>query len=388
MNYGESRILLLLEKFNNGTATREELAELDVWYDSFDQESKLTEELSADQSNAVRDRMLGKINRGLPKESPKKKGGRKRRILGLIGIGLATLLLLTLFLFKAPEVLNIYSKRIDANPGKNTAHLILSDGSVIDIEKAKIGPLYRQANLLIVKDSTGQISYHLGKSSLGNISLGDNSLVVPSGGQYRVVLSDGTKVWMNAKSKFSYPTAFLGNNRPVTLSGEAYFEVAKNKERPFVVHTPQQEIKVLGTHFNVNAYDDEKVQRTTLLEGSVQITTNDKLPKMVIIKPGQQAQQDEQMIQIRSVNTDAAAGWKDGVFVFDHTDIHDLMRQLARWYNVQIIYKEHLKPRNFSGEIQRDYTLLEVLRILELGNIHFKIENATNAGNQKRLIIE
>ncbi|NOW96045.1 FecR family protein [Mucilaginibacter sp. SG564] len=388
MNYGETRILLLLEKFKNGVATPEELAELDRWYDSFDKETKLTDELNGDQINVVRGRMLARINQKLPKRDSKSGIDRKRANWRFIGIGLILFpaLIFSLIKFRQSEPNN--PATLDANPGKNTAHLILSDGSVIDLEKAKIGPLFQKENLLITKDSTGQISYHIDKTIFNGPKYGDNSLVVPSGGQYRVVLSDGTKVWMNAKSKFSYPSAFSGHSRPVTLSGEAYFEVAKSKTWPFVVHTPQQDIKVLGTHFNVNAYDDEKIQRTTLLEGLVQITTNDKTPKTVIIKPGQQAQQDDEMIQIRSVNSDAAAGWKDGVFVFDHTDLHELMRQLARWYNVQIIYKEHLKSRNFSGEIQRDYTLLEVLKVLELGNIHFKIEKASNAGSQKCLIIE
>ncbi|WP_114938671.1 FecR family protein [Mucilaginibacter endophyticus] len=387
MNNSESRLLLLLEKFKNGIATAEELEELDSWYDSFDLERKLSDELSSTELNLVHDRMLATINSEIPKSPTKRKPVRRRPIFKFITVGLALVPLILFFLREHSSIEDAHTTRVDAAPGKNTARLILPTGSIIDLEKAKRGPIYKQPDLVITKDSIGQISYHFNKLITNKQIQGDNSLIIPSGGQYRVILSDGTKVWLNAKSEITFPAEFVGNSRNVKLSGEAYFEVAKNKVKPFFVHTPQQEIKVLGTHFNVNAYADEKIQKTTLLEGLVQIKTTDKIAKTVIIQPGQQAQQDDQMIQVRTANSEAAVGWTNGVFVFDHTDIQELMRQLARWYDVEVIYQGPIKPRNFSGEIERDYTLKEVLRILELGNVHFKIEEPKIKGGQKRLII-
>lgn len=386
MNSEEKRVLQLLEKFQNNAATPDEMAELDLWYESFEGASKLTNELTADQSILVRNRMLNNIKRSIPKRKSKSNFPKKLPRYKIFGIGAMVVSLMVFIVFRliAPKQPN--ATQIDVSPGRNTAHLILSNGSIIDLEKAKAGLLFATSNILINKDSAGSISYHF-KKGTDVSNLGSNSVVIPAGGQFRVVLSDGTKVWMNAKSKFTYPVSFSEKIRPVNLTGEAYFEVAKNRNKPFLVYTPKQVIKVLGTHFNVNAYEDERTQKTTLLEGLVQITTTDKTAKSVVIQPGQQALQDDQVIQIRSVNTDVAAGWKNGLFVFDHTELPELMRQLSRWYNVEVIYRGSIESKNFSGEIERGYTLNETLRILELGNVHFRIEKPITKGGQKRLII-
>lgn len=385
MNYEEKRILYLLERFQNDTATPQELAELDIWYHSFENSHKLTDLLSGKESAQVRRKMFENIERDISQEVTGISLG-KRSYRYVYALCAAIVPIFIFFLIRSFDVEKISGTQNDVKAGGNTARLILSNGSVLDLQKAKLGAIYDQPDFVINKDSAGQISYHFkGKTNPANSF--SNTVVIPAGGQFRVILADGTRIWMNSMSKLTYPVIFKDKIRPVNLTGEAYFEVAKNKEKPFFVNTPKQTVRVLGTHFNVNAYANELVQKTTLLEGSVLVTTNDENAKTVIIKPGQQAELDDQLLKIRTVNTENAVGWKNGVFVFDHTELRELMRQFARWYNVETIYQGDFKQRNFSGEIERDYSLVEALKVLELGSVHFRIERPETANAKKRLII-
>ncbi|MGY0036944.1 FecR family protein [Pedobacter sp. NJ-S-72] len=200
----------------------------------------------------------------------------------------------------------------------------------------------------------------------------------PKGGQYQLVLPDGTKVWLNAASSLRYPVAFQGNERKVELTGEAYFEVAKDKTRPFEVYSNNQVVQVLGTHFNINAYSNEPFVSTTLLEGSVKVT-NSLTNAQKIIRPGQQSliSKDGQAgIEVKNMDLDEAVAWKNGYFMFNEEELESILKKVSRWYNVDVQYEqEELKHQLFSGTLSKYSNVSQVLKKLEmLQSIHFKIE--------------
>jgi ferric-dicitrate binding protein FerR (iron transport regulator) len=221
----------------------------------------------------------------------------------------------------------------------------------------------KQGGLLIYN---ALASYKSGKKVLYN------TLSTPRGGQYQVVLPDGSKVWLNAESSLHFPTAFTGNQREVTLTGEAYFEVAKYMEKPFRVKVDGMSINVLGTHFNVNAYSDENTIKTSLLEGSVKIIKGNLSE---LLKPGYQAvlNKKQDKIRITDADMDGVMAWKNGLFQFDGADINNIMHEIGRWYNVEIVYSGKVPTRTFEGKISRDAELSEVLRILELSKVKFSV---------------
>jgi ferric-dicitrate binding protein FerR (iron transport regulator) len=256
-------------------------------------------------------------------------------------------------------------------PGSNKAILTLQDGSKIVLNDVKDGTLAQQGNTKVVKLATGQLVYD--KTGTGSTKVLYNTMTTPRGGQYKLTLPDGTEVWLNAASSITYPTAFVGNERDVSITGEAYFEVAKDKSKPFHVKSGNQTIEVLGTHFNVMAYADEDAIKTTLLEGSVKITENNEAQ---ILKPGEQAAVDKNGgLKISVVDVDDALAWKNGYFKFNRVNIKYIMRQLARWYDVDLVYEGSVPHDEFVGKIGRGENIEDVLHILELDHVHFKIED-------------
>ena len=180
--------------------------------------------------------------------------------------------------------------------------------------------------------------------------------------------------------------AFNGNERLVELTGEAYFEVVHNAQKPFRVKTASQVVEDVGTHFNINAYTDEPDTKTTLLEGGIKITRPATAETKILV-PGQQAVLNSQVFTIRKVDVAESVAWKDGLFVFDHTDLHALMRQVSRWYNIKVVYQGNVTNDEFFGEVQRKYTLAEVVKVLKLGGLNFRIEEPASPGGQKQFII-
>ena len=260
----------------------------------------------------------------------------------------------------------------DVMPGGNKAVLTLSDGSTIVLDSAHNGSLAQQGNANVIKERDGQLLYKQGEGP-NEKTLAYNTLATPRGGQYQLVLPDGSKVWLNAASSIRYPVAFTGNSREVELEGEGYFEIAKNAARPFHVKTKTQDVEVLGTHFNVNAYDDEVAVKTTLLEGSVKV----KADNSVVIKPGEQAvlSRDHSPLTIdHSPDIDQVMSWKNGQFYFSNTDIESIMRQMARWYDVQVEYKVHPADK-YTVSLSRNVPVSKLLSFLELsGGVKFKVE--------------
>lgn len=261
----------------------------------------------------------------------------------------------------------------DVAPGGNRAMLTLSDGSQIPLDSAGNGVLAQQGNTRITKLSNGQLAYDESGAAAGKVLY--NTMSTPLGGQYKLILPDGTAVWLNAGSSIYYPTAFTGHERMVTITGEAYFEVAKNETMPFVVKANNTTIEVLGTHFNINAYKDEASTNTTLQEGAVKIIAQQQ---QQTLKPGQQARvhANGQAIQIVDhVDLSQVLAWKEGFFNFNDADLPTVMRQLSRWYNVEVKYEGDIPQRVFSGEIGRNLTLSQVLKGLSKTRIRYRIEN-------------
>jgi ferric-dicitrate binding protein FerR (iron transport regulator) len=267
----------------------------------------------------------------------------------------------------------IYKK--DIVPGDNKAILTLANGKTIVLTDAKNGRLANEGGIVINKAANGEVIY----SKNGNddeAGLAYNTMTTPRSGQYHLVLADGTNVWLNAQSSIKYPTAFSGTERKVEITGEAYFEVVHNAAKPFRVVTGGQVVEVLGTHFNVNAYADEPVTKTTLLEGSVKVTQNENTALLI---PGQQAQvNDHANVAIRIIehaDTDEATAWKNGLFQFNKASIESIMRQTARWYNVKISYEGNKKPdKTFTGNISRNSNLSQLLEILSYTGNSFEID--------------
>jgi transmembrane sensor len=271
------------------------------------------------------------------------------------------------------EVKNEKKFENDIEPGGDKAILTLADGTKIILDSTKNGTIAQQGAANVVKTDEGQLAY---SPSIGGGLEGPlyNTISTPRGGQYRLVLPDGSMVWLNAQSSIRFPAMFTGTERRVEIKGEVYFEVAKNKAMPFRVKANDMEVEVLGTHFNIMAYDDEALMKTTLLEGAVKVSSK---TKSVFLQPEQQAKfaAGSNDLKITSdVDVDEETAWKTGWFRFNDADISTVMRQLSRWYDVEVSYSGSLASVRFTGKISRNISLLKVLKILELSDVHFKIE--------------
>ncbi|SHE78482.1 FecR family protein [Pedobacter caeni] len=260
----------------------------------------------------------------------------------------------------------------DVQPGQTGAILVLSDGREVLLDSAGNSEAIINHDGSKIKVSKGQLVYLDGKKPAGN-SL--NSIRTPLGRQYNLTLSDGTKVWLNAASSIEYPVTFNGKTRTVAISGEAYFEVARNTQKPFIVNIENSKtnIEVLGTHFNINSYADNGSYKTTLLEGSIKLSTG---KRNLLLQPNQQAvsQPDSEGIQlIDNVNFADILAWKNNLFHFNQADISDVMLELARWYNIEIIYEGTKPSGTFTGKIQKDLTLRQALKILGATRVRYQL---------------
>jgi len=265
----------------------------------------------------------------------------------------------------------------DVTPGGNKAFLTLGNGTTISLDTVQNGTFAVQGKTTIAKLKTGYINYLQQVSRPSTRIVPHNILATPRGGQYEVVLPDGSKVWLNADSKLEFPTAFNDTTRTVTLRGEAYFDIAPNRQKPFWVNIEgsigEMKIEVLGTRFNINAYTDEPAVKTSLVDGAVKVAVGNIRKRL---KPGQQAKvlHGSSLIDVSPCDIDKAIAWKNGVFRFENDNIQTVMRQLARWYNVQIIYQGPIPPGHFTGIVDRNTNLSEVLKVLAISGVHFTIK--------------
>jgi len=387
-----NRLKDLIEKYIANTCTRKELEQLLLMIENETDTEAITQTLKdhwerSEQKNALRESELdvkfALLMQDARHEAPvismlsAKKERRKNIRYAAAAIIICMLSVSLYFLFKPQparqisKTENIKSPANDVAPGGNKAILTLANGRSIILDSAANGTLTTQGNSKILK-LNGMLSYNTLKNKSSEVLY--NTISTPRGGQYELMLSDGSKVWLNAASSLRFSASFVGKERKVELLGEAYFEVAKNAAMPFKVKVHGMEVEVLGTHFNINSYDNESMIRTTLLEGSVKINKNNSSS---LLKPGQQAQMNKagEIKIINNVDVEEAIAWKEGKFQFDKADIHDIMRQLARWYDVDVEYKGTVSS-HFGGTISRDVNLSQVLNMLHLtGEVNFQIQD-------------
>jgi len=364
------RYFELAEKWMNGTITPDEEKEYAQWYNS---DQNRTVELPASfvpSQTAHEKRMLEELNR--------KSGinvNTRYFFIKRIAAAASILLFVSIGLYfylhtKNNTIENIRFVQNDIAPGSNKAILTLADGKQIILNDAHNGQLANESNTLINKTADGHVAYK--NAAEGKTAMVYNTLSTPRGGQYTLTLADGTRVLLNAASSITYPTSFLGNDRKVILTGEAYFEVAHNAAKPFRVTSQGQTVEVLGTHFNINAYSDESYIRTTLIEGSVKVSSGSS---QEIIKPGQQAVLMQQSLKVNNADIEETIAWTNGYFRFNDAKIESVMRIISRWYDIDVAYEGKVTDEGFYGKISRYKNISQVLKMLEkTKTVHFKIE--------------
>ncbi|GGH05802.1 FecR family protein [Pedobacter zeae] len=374
----------LIEKYNSQTATTEEKKLVEEWYERIDG-AELT--LNQSEDIEVKEQILSRVTSRIQK-SAKPKRVRLNDVWPFkAAVILVAFMAGTYIYFKQnsrPQVSSTIAKinKKPIVPGGNNAVLLLADGSQIILNKTSDGQVANQSGVEVIKTKSGELLYRFTGNSTAEAAA-INTVSTPRGGQYHLILVDGTEVWLNASSSVRFPTAFVGKERKVEVTGEAYFEVAKNKTKPFIVHTNQSDIQVLGTHFNVNAYADEEYQRTTLLEGSIEIKQGNK---KALLKPGQQASLNLKTAGIKVneiADLEAVVAWKNGYFQFDRSDLPSVMRQVSRWYDAEVIYNGKIPAKQYSGKIPRNVSVVKLVEMLAYSGIHCKIENNQITVNPK-----
>jgi ferric-dicitrate binding protein FerR (iron transport regulator) len=269
----------------------------------------------------------------------------------------------------------------DILPGKEGAVLTLADGTRMVLDSLGNGVIAMQNGARVVLQN-GQLAYDAAQAAGGPVSY--NTMSTPRGRQFSLVLPDGSKVWLNSASSISFPTSFSADKRMVTIEGEVYFEVAQHSAKPFIVKARHTEVDVLGTHFNINAYSDEQVVATTLLQGSVRasVLANDQLTEGMILQPGQQAQVAETILKkdasrlklVNNVAITKVMAWKNGVFDFEDTNLESLMRQLTRWYDIEVVYEKGVPNMEFGGKMSRNMKLSDVIKALKEAGVNCSLE--------------
>ncbi|MES2276371.1 MAG: FecR domain-containing protein [Bacteroidota bacterium] len=371
--------LLLFDKYLAGKATPQEIATLMQHRDDFEL-SDTSGSVLTEEDRAAGKRIISNINQSTGH-------GQVRKMYRSVRWYAAAAILVTftagLLVWKSyrdsknMQPINARAMKNDVAPGTNKAILTLANGKKIILTDATNGTLAKQGNVIVSKEKNGVLKYVVSTQAKGDDATaepGFNTFTTPRGAEYHVVLPDGTMVWLNAASSIKFPTTFAGNERRVELTGEAYFEVAKDKHKPFKVKFNDQEVEVLGTHFDIMAYADEAEAKTTLLEGSVKISRNNI---QQILKPGQQAvgTAASKGLQVQQVNTQEVMAWKNGFFLFRNAGIASIMRQAARWYDVDVVYEDDMAGKEYGGRVSRYKNISELLHNMELtGTIHFKID--------------
>jgi len=390
MNQSKERIKYLYKQWAEGNATSSEIEELSVWLkdagndETFRKEIEVVLENSEPGPGYNQSDWQYLIDKIVVPDNGSIEPVHQNRINYFFRIAAAIILLVlggTAFHTlknkdtknRATKTEDIQPVQKDIAPGGNKALLTLSDGKQIILDNAADGNLASEANVKVTKMSDGKIAYNTERSSTEVLY---NSISTPRGGQYQLVLSDGSKVWLNAGSSLHFPITFSGKERTVELIGEGYFEIAHNVAMPFNVKVNNMNVRVLGTHFNINAYADEPAIKTTLLEGLVKINT---ASTNLMLQPGQQAEIDHKNnVSIRKeLDTEEVIAWKNGWFNFNSLRVQDILRQISRWYNVDILYEGETTQKHFTGMVSRNSNVSEVLRIMEHAGIRFKIEGKT-----------
>lgn len=373
------QIILLAQKLREGTISPAEMMQLNEWYNSFEDHAVEYQLEHGESANEIAHNIRQRITRSISNNNTrKKKHWRKWAVAAAAILCISTA---AYFLWDQGTAKPIAAspakkplQKDDIAPGGNKAILTLADGSTITLDSAANGQLTQQDNISITKTEDGKLTYQIdGKTITEDDEAFYNTISTPRGGQYQVTLSDGSKVWLNAASSIRFPVRFMGTERKVTITGEAYFEVEKDAARPFRVNAAGSEVEVLGTAFDVNAYDDENSIKTTLVHGSVKIKAAAS-GNTAFLTPGQQSGIAGGKIDVRNdADIEEVLAWKNGRFQFNHTDIRSILRQISRWYDVDVEYAANV-DMSFSGQLTKDEYVSKVFDMLALtGEVKFRI---------------
>ncbi|GAA4315416.1 FecR family protein [Compostibacter hankyongensis] len=401
----EAELTMLIRRYLSGEATQDEKIKVEQWYESFDGAAPEFMDGNAERIKESAARSLDAIRKKMAAHTAKQekaaalvsiRGGRAKAYRWRVAAAAVLLLLFsgTAYFLTHTSGGQQTGKAVpvvkhDIAPGGNKAMLTLGNGTRITLDSIHPGMLPVQGNVRIMKLGNGRlVCKAVNEKGKSPERISFNTLTTPRGGQYEIILPDGTRVWLNAASSIRFPTAFTGGPREVQVTGEAYFEVTRDAKRPFIVKVPPSpgeealwEIKVLGTHFNVNAYNDEASMKVTLLEGKVKVSErgpgDSGIRSAKVVRPGEQARvkKDGIIKLVKNADTEKTMAWTHDLFWFENDDVHAVMRQLSRWYDVDIVVQGDIRDR-FTGSIPRNLTFSRIFEILQqTGGMHYEIEN-------------
>jgi transmembrane sensor len=377
-------ILTLLDRYLKNQSNTKEKEKLDEFFE--ENSNSIEASKSIENVSKLEDKIFNYIQFGI-KEQVKKESTLNRMPYLQIAASVLVIFLFstTIYFYRSSlasksqmPIAQGVVKMEDKQPAKNIAILTLGNNSQIVLDEASNGEIAQESGVSILKTDKGELVYKIRNSN--NLSTNDlnkyNTISTPMGGKFKVILPDGSLVVLNAASTLKYPVHFDEKLRKVSFTGEAYFEIAKLEDKrkkrvPFYVYSNDQIVEVLGTHFNINSYDNEEYSKTTLLEGSVKIINEKSAATAKILKPGQQAVIKRGDVQTKIIIADEAQAlaWKDGYFLFKNTNIKDVVNELERWYNVDIQYEDEMEFENITGYISRNVKISSVLKMLQLSGI-------------------
>lgn len=375
----KTEFLALYQKYMDGTCTPEEKKLMDSYRDEMLLQDDSWPYHNLNQ-HEVRNRVWQKLSDSREVHKQPYLGFRYKKWLRVAAVLVLAVLAGILFITKQnrdkqPAITaNQNNKKQQILPGTNKAYLTLANGTNIILDDAKNGEIAAGEGVKVTKAANGMLVYKFSKVNTAASVQQFNTITTPRGGQYKVVLEDGTLVWLNAASSIRFPQAFTGANRLVEITGEAYFEVAKSKTKPFLVKANGTQVEVLGTHFNVNAYNDDAGVTTTLIEGSVRMSNG---KAVVMLSPGQQGvvAQNGASILVNKADTEESLAWINGYFIFRDESIVNIMKQVSRWYDVDVEYRDDVQLNEFGGTISKYKNITELLNNMQLTRtIHYKIE--------------
>jgi len=373
MNPVEAR--KLIDKYLKGECSPQEKAMLERFYQTeASRRQHAVEEFDVEKKRA-------EIWGAIEEQTLKEKGNRRYSLRPMLAAASVLLIFaISIWFYTGSDKKDVQTARTEDQKKaeqsiEQKVMLTLTDGTTISLDQAGNTPLPRQAGSEVITKSDGSIEYkNNGSASSDDVKSAYNTLTTPRGASYHLTLSDGSHVWLNSASSITFPAAFVGNERRVKISGEVYFEIAKNREKPFLVSSGDQTVRVLGTHFNVLAYAGESAIVTTLLEGSVQVV---KTGSQVTLKPGQAATNhvNSGSFKVATVNAQDAIAWKQGYFIFHNEDLESIMNKIARWYDVDVEFRDDIRNKRFWGTYSQKKTLDDLLKALEqTGDVHFKTD--------------
>lgn len=367
----------LAEKIGTGVATEEEVNLFHHWYESFQEAGHEWLDEMGDRDRVGTEiffRIRNQIQGG-------KKGLRKRQLMRKVAAAVLLLLISAgaVYFISDHKTLEIQPELVikdDVEPGSDKAVLTLSDGARVILDGSVTGIVAQEGDIAVENSDEGMITYRMREDAAPDADLSEvtyNTITTPQGGQYKVILPDETEVWLNSLSFIRFPTRFAEDSREVEITGEVYFQVTGRADQPFKVYSEDQYVMVLGTQFNVQAYSDEPFIYTTLVEGAVRVISENEV---VAVEPGYQVINGQNSgMEVRKADVQMVTAWKNGLFQFWDTDLEEVMRQLSRWYGIEVEYLTAAEGSSFTGFISRDVTISNVLRMMEeAGTVKFGLE--------------